>query len=32
MSRDYLNTGRNPAEIYAPERVLPRGETPFRDE
>ncbi|MBQ3284999.1 MAG: hypothetical protein IJH40_05075 [Ruminococcus sp.] len=32
MYRDYLNTGRNPDEIYAPERVLPRGETPFRDE
>lgn len=32
MYRDYLNTDRNPDEIYAPDRVLPKGETPFRDE
>lgn len=32
MYRDYLDTGRNPDEIYASERVLPKGETPFRDE
>ena len=32
MYRDYLNSGQDPREIFAPERVLPRGETPFRDE
>ena len=32
MYIDYLNAGKNPDEIYAPERVLPKGETPFRDE
>ena len=32
MYRDYLNSGNNPSEIYAPDRVLPQGETPFRDE
>ena len=32
MYRDYLDSGNNPGEIYAPDRVLPQGETPFRDE
>lgn len=32
MYREYLNSGKNPGEIYAPDRVLPQGETPFRDE
>ena len=32
MYKDYLNSGRNPDEIYAPDRVLPHGETPFREE
>ena len=32
MYRDYLDTAANPQEIYPPERVLPKGETPFRDE
>ena len=32
MYREYLYSGKNPDEIYAPDRVLPKGETPFRDE
>ena len=32
MYRDYLDSGNNPGKIYAPDRVLPKGETPFRDE
>ena len=32
MYREYLYSGKNPAEIYAPDRALPKGETPFRDE
>ena len=32
MYRDYLNSKQNPQEIFAPDRVLPKGETPFREE
>lgn len=32
MYRDYLNTDTKPDEIYAPARVMPKGESPFRDE
>lgn len=32
MYRDYLNTDNKPDEIYSPARIIPRGETPFRDE
>lgn len=32
MYRDYVSTEKSPDEIYAPPRVIPQGETPFRDE
>lgn len=32
MYRDYVNGEKTPGEVYAPDRVLPKGETPFRDE
>lgn len=32
MYREYLYSGKKLDEIYAPGRVLPKGETPFRDE
>lgn len=32
MYRDYLNTEKKPEEIYSPARIIPKGESPFRDE
>lgn len=32
MYRDYLNSEQDPQQIFAPDRVLPKGETPFREE